>query len=68
MKNQNKAETIAAQRFQLLSPLLAEGLDAAKANQIKARIAEQTGLSERTIRRYLAKYQADGFLGLRPKG
>ena len=68
MKNQNKAETIAAQRFQLLSPLLAEGLDAAKANQIKARIAEQTGLSERTIRRYLARYQADGFLGLRPKG
>jgi len=68
MKNQKKAETIAAERVQLLSPLLAEGLDAAKANQIKARIAEQTGLSERTIRRYLAKYQADGFLGLRPKG
>lgn len=68
MKNQKKAETIAAERVQLLSPLLAEGLDAAKANQIKARIAEQTGLSERTIRRYLARYQANGFLGLRPKG
>lgn len=68
MKDQKKADAIAAERVQLLSPLLAEGLDAAKAKQIKARICEQTGLSERTIRRYLARYQADGFSGLRPKG
>ena len=68
MKDQKKADAIAAERVQLLSPLLAEGLDAAKARQIKARICEQTGLSERTIRRYLAQYQTDGFSGLRPKG
>lgn len=68
MKDQKRADAIAAERVQLLSPLLAEGLDAAKARQIKARICEQTGLSERTIRRYLAQYQADGFSGLRPKG
>lgn len=68
MKDQKKADAIAEERVQLLSPLLAEGLDAAKARQIKARICEQTGLSERTIRRYLAQYQADGFSGLRPKG
>ena len=30
MKNQKKAEEIAVQRVQLLSPLLAAGLDAAK--------------------------------------
>lgn len=68
MKDQNKAEDIAAQRVQLLSPLLTNGLDPAKASQIKAAICEQTGLSERTLRRYLAQYRLEGFHGLRPKG
>lgn len=68
MKDQKKAEEIAAQRMQLLSPLLAEGLDAAKTRQIKALICEQTGLSDRTLRRYMAQYITDGFSGLRPKG
>lgn len=68
MKDQKKADAVATARVQLLSPLLAEGLDAAKARQIKSRICEQTGISERTLRRYLAQYQADGFRGLKPKG
>ncbi len=41
MKDQKKAEEMAAQRVQLLSPLLAEGLDAAQARLIKSRICEQ---------------------------
>ncbi|MFD0717270.1 DDE-type integrase/transposase/recombinase [Paenibacillus sp. GCM10027626] len=68
MKDQKKAEAIAAERVQLLSPLLAEGLDPAKARELKVRICEQTGLSERTLRRYLAKYREEGFGGLKPKG
>ena len=68
MKDQKKAESIASERVQLLSPLLAEGLDPAKAREIKQRICEQTGLSERTLRRYLAKYREEGFGGLKPKG
>lgn len=68
MKDQKKAEAIAAERMQLLSPLLADGLDLAKAKEIKARICEQTGMSERTLRRYLAKYREDGFSGLKPLG
>jgi len=68
MKDQKRAETIAEQRMQLLSPLLAEGLDPAKAGQIKARICEQNGLSERTLRRYLLQYKEAGFSGLKPKG
>lgn len=68
MKDQKKAEAIASERVQLLSPLLAEGIDPAKAREIKQRICEQTGLSERTLRRYLAKYRQDGFGGLKPKG
>jgi len=67
MKNQKKAEEIAVQRVQLLSPLLAGGLDPAKASQIKATICEQTGMSERTLRRYLARYREEGFSGLKPK-
>jgi transposase len=68
MRDQKKAEEIATQRLQVLSPLLAEGLDAAQAQLIKANICQQTGISVRTLRRYLAKYQAEGFSGLKPKG
>lgn len=68
MKDQRKAEEIATLRVQLLAPLLEEGLDAAKARQIRGRIREETGLSERSIRRYIAKYREEGFNGLRPKG
>jgi len=67
MRDQKKAEAIAAERVQLLSPLLAEGLDAAKATQLKNKICEQTGLSERTLRRYLSQYRSEGFSGLKPK-
>ncbi len=68
MKNQKKAEDIAAERMQLVSPLFAEGLDPAKAKDIKARICKETGLSERTLRRYVAQYRKEGFSGLKPKG
>ena len=68
MKDQKKAEQIAVERVQLLAPLLEEGLDPAKAREIKARICEQSGFSERTLRRYLAMYRKEGFNGLKPKG
>ena len=53
--------------MQLLSPLLAEGLDAAQAREIKYQICEQAGISERTVRRYMAQYQTEGFAGLKPR-
>lgn len=68
MRDQKKAEAIAAERMQLLSPLLAAGVDPAKAAQLKAQICAQTGLSERTVRRYLNQYRTEGFSGLKPKG
>lgn len=67
MKDQKKAEDIASQRVQLLSPLLADGLDAAKSKQLKVSICEHYGISERTLRRYLARYREEGFSGLKPK-
>lgn len=57
MRDRKKAEEIASQRVQLLSPLLAEGLDAAQAREIKTSICQQTGISERTLRRYLSLVQ-----------
>lgn len=63
-----KAEEVAVQRFQLISPLLAEDLDAGKAMQLKVQICQTSGLSERTIRRYISQYRAEGFEGLKPKG
>lgn len=68
MKDHKKADEIAVQRVQLLSPLLVEGLDGAKVTHLKSQICEQTGISERTIRRYLAQYKNNGFDGLKPKG
>ena len=47
MKDQKKAEDIAAQRVQLLSPLLADGLDPAKAdNQRQIFVSKPVYLSE----------------------
>lgn len=67
MKDRKKAEEIAVKRMQWLSPLLADGLDAGKVRQLKAQICAQTGLSERTLRRYLAQYRMERFDGLKPK-
>jgi putative transposase len=68
LRNDKKAEEIAAQRVHMLAPLLAEGLDAGQTKVIKTRICEQTGISERTLRRYLDLYRKEGFNGLKPKG
>ena len=68
MKDRQKAEEIAASRMQLLAPLLEENCDPAKASALKAQIRAQTGISERTLRRYLAEYRSNGFNGLKPKG
>lgn len=68
MKDQKKAEEIAAERVQLLSPLLAEWLDPAKKQEIKAHLCDTHGISERTLRRYLEKYRQSGFVGLKPRG
>ncbi len=57
----------AMERFQWIAPLLAPGIDAAQAQQLKAQICAQTGWSERTLRRYLARYRAHGWEGLKPQ-
>jgi putative transposase len=66
MKDRDKAEAIATERMQLIAPLLGDHVDAALARELKATMSAQSGLSERTIRRYVTWYQAEGFRGLLP--
>jgi len=62
-----RSEEIAANRLKLISPLLDTALDRDKMLQLKQDLSKQTGLSERTIRRYLQEYKEKGFEGLKPK-
>jgi len=66
MKDQSKADQIATERVELLSPLLAPGLDPAKRSQLICEICLKHGISERSVRRYLRAYETAGFAGLRP--
>lgn len=67
MKDGKKAEEIATNRVQIVAPLLADGLDAGKARDIRVRICQEHGISERTLRRYVSRYRSQGFEGLRPR-
>lgn len=42
-------------------------LDKEKLNQLKGELCIQTGLSKRTIHRYIQTYEEEGFEGLKPK-
>lgn len=68
MKDHKKAEEIAEKRAELILPLMEKGLDPALAREKRRRICKEAGLSERTLRRYLTEYRAQGFMGLKPKG
>lgn len=52
-------------RFSLISPLLAEGLEAAEARRRRQEILSTGKLSDRTLRRLLAAYRKSGIEGLR---
>ena len=62
-----RMEEIAVNRLQLITPLLDPALDAGKRHQIKEELCIKSGLSERTIRRYVQQYQEKGFDGLKPQ-
>ncbi len=62
-----RIEEIAANRLKLISPLLDTALDRGKKQMLKEQICIQSGLSERTIRRYLNFYEKNGFEGLKPQ-
>ena len=57
----------ALERFQLISPLQDEDLDPAARLAIRKKIALESGLSEKTIKRYDDAFRAYGFEGLKPQ-
>ena len=62
-----RAEEVAANRLQIISPLMDPALDKAKKQELKETASIQYGISERTIRRWMNNYLSSGFEGLKPK-
>lgn len=59
-------ENEALSRYTLIAPMLDETLDPAKRSKLRQEAVLKSGLSERTIYRYLAAYGEKGFEGLKP--
>ena len=57
----------ALQKLQLIAPLQDEVLDPAARLAMRKRIAFNSGLSEKTIKRYDDAFRAYGFEGLKPQ-
>lgn len=66
MKSHPSREATAYARAQLLAPLLTGTPDRAWRVQKLKNICEESGVSERTLRRWLAAYAENGFEGLLP--
>ena len=66
--HREKAEAVATERMQLIAPLLDPHVDQATRRELMQTICAQSGVSDRTVRRYLAQFQAAGFEGLKPRG
>ena len=67
MTDPDKADAVATERWHCIAPLVEDAVDAALRRQRATQIAAQTGLSDRTLRRWVAQYQAGGLAGLRPR-
>lgn len=67
-ENKNWQDEQALKRYRLIAPLLDESLDNAKRIQLRHDIAEQNEISLRSLYRYEAAYNRDGFTGLKPAG
>jgi len=62
-----KAEETAQFRVEIISPLLQDGIDKSKLQQLIALQCQKYEISSRSIRRYLDSYQKYGYKGLYPK-
>jgi len=52
------------QRFTLIAPLLNEHIDVFERRRLRAQILESSGISERTLRRYVQNYREKGYRSL----
>ena len=69
MKDRQKAEEIAVNRYKIIAPIVAateEQADAASLTMLKKEACEQSGKHRRTLERWLDAHQQHGFEGLKP--
>jgi transposase InsO family protein len=69
MTDRRKPEEIAINRHKIIAPILAaleENADEGRLSELKWNACRHSGISERTLRRWLAGYRRDGFEGLKP--
>ena len=64
LKTQDK---VAEGRFNLIAPLVSDGLDKGRRRDLMGEIAECGGVSERTLQRYVDAWEKGGFEALKPK-
>jgi len=67
MERKTKVST-STERFEMIAPLLNDGLCAAEKRRLRLEIMEAHDVSERTLRRYLENYRKNGLEGLEPTG
>ena len=66
-KIENWKNEIALKRYQIIASLMDDALDVAKKQELRKKLAEQNGISERSIYRYENAYSVGSFENLRPK-
>lgn len=65
--DKERVEEVAANRMQIIAPLLDPTIDKGKYQQLKEEASQKYAVNERTIRRWITAYKASGFDGLKPK-
>jgi len=66
MSKRKEVEKAAAEKYQIIAPLLDESLDRGKFIDLRKEIALKHNISERSVGRYYAAYKEGGFDGLKP--
>jgi transposase InsO family protein len=60
-------DEVATERFNLISSLVCDDLDKGRRYDLMHEIAERSGVSERTLRRYVSAWYEGGYDALKPK-
>lgn len=66
MSRRTEVEKAAAEKYQIIAPLLDDSLDRGKFIDTRKAIAARHDISERSVRRYYEAYRQSGFEGLKP--
>jgi transposase InsO family protein len=61
------AVEVATERFNLIATLVSDGLDKGRRYDIMRETVERSGISARTLRRYVSMWREGGFEALKPK-